>query len=536
MRIATRVRLFAATAMVGVIITGLLGIAELRQLQTALDQVAGAALTEVSAATELQTSFLLLQKTAYQHAVELDVDRMLALQNELQTERAAIDTRLVNLRQHVANGQGRQLDAFEHPYRNWLQIQEQVRRLSEGGDMMKALNLANSQGAPLASQATAVLQQMVAQVRADAQAQRALASRDVQQALWWAGGVATLIFVVLLSMGLWMTRSLVRPLQLLSRNVDRIVTEQDFTVRSGLAGHDEIGQVARELDSLLHGLQSSLNQVAQQAGVMASAVAASSRAAETVKHDALQQQDATVQMTAAMQQLSGNMGELQSETTQSRQIAEQCGQLAMEGENLIQHNGELMQQLSTQVAHTETGLAALLAEVTRISTVGGSIREVAEQTNLLALNAAIEAARAGEQGRGFAVVADEVRKLSERTTLSTTGIGDLVRSVEREAGIISEAIRAAVQQSNDGARQSQEAGKMMANVRHAAELAAKNSNAMASLIEQQVGASAQLAGHVRGVATMAHGIRAQADDSAHAASQLRAIAEQLLVIVRAYRL
>lgn len=536
MLIHSRLRLFASVAMVGLLLISGLALSQLLILKQALDRVAGVAIVQVAATTELQTQFLLLQKTAYQHAVELDVDRMLALEGQLKVLRGALGQQLQLQKKQWANSaELNLLNEFEQRYQAWLGVQGKVRLLSEGGDMMKALNLANTEGAPLAEQATDLLRRLVSRVGEAAKLQQTQAEKTVTQAIVLAGSAALLLLLLLFAMSLWMKRAMVLPLLQLRGNVDWIVNEQDFTVRSRLNNQDEIGEVARAIDQLLEGLQQSLSRISEQAGIMSEAVVASKQNAEILNSNALNQQSATDQMANGMRGLSENMQGLLIETEQSQHISQESGELAAEGQSMIMQTTALMTRLSQQVANTEKRFSSLLAEVNRISAVGTSIRELADQTNLLALNAAIEAARAGEQGRGFAVVADEVRKLAERTTQSTAGISDLVSSIQAEAVAMTREMQLAVEQSSEGATQSQVAGEKITQVRQATEQTLQRIATMTYLIEQQGEASQSVAQQVSGVAGMAMTTRTQAEASAQAAGKLREITLELLNIVRAYR-
>lgn len=536
MLIHSRLRLFASVAIVGLLLISGLALSQLMTLKKALDRVAGVAIVQVAATTELQTRFLLLQKTSYQHAVELDVDRMLALEEQLKAQRDALNKQLQLQKKQWGNSvELSLLNDFEQSYQAWLGVQGKVRLLSEGGDMMKALNLANTEGAPLAEKATESLRHLVTRVGEAAKLQQAQAEMTVKQSILWASCVAAVLLLILFAMSLWMKNAMVIPLLQLRGNVERIVKEQDFTVRSNLNNQDEIGEVARALNRLLEGLQHSLNRISEQAGIMAEAVATSKKNAEIVNANALNQQSATNQMADGMRGLSENMHGLLIETEQSKQISQESGKLATEGQSMIMQTTALMTRLSQQVANTENRFSSLLAEVNRISAVGTSIRELADQTNLLALNAAIEAARAGEQGRGFAVVADEVRKLAERTTQSTVGISDLVRSIQEEAAAMTHEMQLAVEQSSDGATQSQAAGEKITQVRMATEQTLLRIATMTQLIEQQGKASQSVAQQVTGVASMAITTRAQAEATAQAAGLLREITLELLSIVQIYR-
>ena len=145
-----------------------------------------------------------------------------------------------------------------------------------------------------------------------------------------------------------------------------------------------------------------------------------------------QQRDAALATASAMNQLTGNMHEVSQNATATAQIAESANGLSAEGMDIVRDASAEMERIAASVTQSSEVVYALGERSKAISGIVQTIREIADQTNLLALNAAIEAARAGEQGRGFAVVADEVRKLAERTSQATGEIGSMISAIQGE--------------------------------------------------------------------------------------------------------
>ncbi|MEK7738079.1 MAG: methyl-accepting chemotaxis protein [Pseudomonadota bacterium] len=152
--------------------------------------------------------------------------------------------------------------------------------------------------------------------------------------------------------------------------------------------------------------------------------------------------------------------------------------------------------MSASVHESAQVIAALEKDSEKISTIVNVIKDIAGQTNLLALNAAIEAARAGEQGRGFAVVADEVRKLAERTTLSTQEIGEMVLSIQNSTGSAVTSMSAGIETVEEGGRLASDAGSALVQVAEKAGQVASMVTEISSALSEQSSASQQIATHV----------------------------------------
>jgi len=315
--------------------------------------------------------------------------------------------------------------------------------------------------------------------------------------------------------------------RLLAHLEDVAEGEGDLTVRLEVNSHDEMGRVADAFNrfvSKIHKLiGSSIDSTRQLAGStqQLTVVAAESSQAVAQQMSELDQvATAITEMTATVQEVARNAG---SAAAAARDADSQANQ----GKHVVIETIETINELAEAVQHSADVINMLKDESTNIGTVLGVIKSVAEQTNLLALNAAIEAARAGEQGRGFAVVADEVRQLASRSQQSTQEIEKIIQALQGRAKDAVQAMEEGRDRANRSVTQAASAGQALEEITRAVSTISDMNTQIASAAEEQSAVTEDINRNTVSIQTLANKAAEGSSHTAAAADELAALADLL---------
>ncbi len=327
-----------------------------------------------------------------------------------------------------------------------------------------------------------------------------------------------------------------RGLDMAQKTIGRIKDSLDFTLRADVHGKDEISEVLRNFNSLIQHLQGSLKEILERVDQVASTAFKLQDSAGRVSEGSNSQNASTSHMAASVEEMTVSINHVGDQAQMTSQQSNEVGHKAEMGQEVIEKTVNDIHSIAEAVEAAATDIRQLDEKSHEISNVIGIISSVAEQTNLLALNAAIEAARAGEQGRGFAVVADEVRSLAARTASSTKEINEMVSSIQIGSSAAVKRMEDAIERVAQGVQGAGAASETMEEiVRVASEslaLVADISNA----IREQGAATNSIAQQVENVALMVEENSQAARQTSEQADELASISDAMKEVVNTYRL
>ncbi|MFH1494264.1 MAG: methyl-accepting chemotaxis protein [Pseudomonadota bacterium] len=337
------------------------------------------------------------------------------------------------------------------------------------------------------------------------------------------------------ALAFWIIRSITVPLQEVRHAIADVERNSDFTRRADVESEDEVGQMAKSFNQLVASLQNMAREFLDSTAKVAESAVSMSATAQQVSAGSSHQSEAASSMAASVEEMTVSISHVSDSAREALAITQKNGELSSQGEAVIHRAVGEMSNISDTVGQASVTIGDLGQQSEQISAVVQVIKDVADQTNLLALNAAIEAARAGEQGRGFAVVADEVRKLAERTTKATEEITSMIGAIQDSARIAVSTIENAVERVGSGVTLAQDAGRAITDIKSGANQVVQMVNDISAALAEQTQASNDIAAHVEQVAQMSEENSAAAASSAGSAANVGVLANVMQSAVSKFK-
>ena len=536
--IAHRILLMICVSVLSLLLVGIVGLFVAQRGSESIRQISDGAMPRIQTLGEVRQIFMEARVNMYAIFLNTDEMEMDVLEQRLGGHVGEINMKLKNYEKLITTDEDRKLleadIANVNAYMDYFS--NEVMPLLRGKENEKARDLLMSKLAPLGYTALKGL-------NAHMEHNTRLSAESTEQTVAAAAkgrnvsiGAMALGFLAVGALGFFLLTNIRASLRQIQSMVGRIERDLDFTVRVDVKKHDEIGQTTAALNRLLDKLQDNLNAIATGAQSVAAAASQMSSTSAHVATASTQQSEAASDMAATVEQMTVSINHVADRSLEANRISAESGQLASSGEEVIGHTVEDMNDIATTVNGAAQLIHQLEANSAQISSVVAVIRDVADQTNLLALNAAIEAARAGEQGRGFAVVADEVRKLAERTASSTKEISSTIDTMRASAGNAVASMQDVVSRVTAGVDRAQEANASIKQIGEGSRKAVSMVEEITAAIREQGSATNNIATQVERIAQMSEESSAAAGNSAEAAQELDRLATEMQRVVSAYRL
>ena len=341
--------------------------------------------------------------------------------------------------------------------------------------------------------------------------------------------VAVAIVVLMLIVVLWLASVIIRNIKVAVVDVNRTLmalSTRDLTARTRYIGKDEFGEISRNLDNMAHQISEVISEIGSATAQVATAAEQSSAVALQTNQNVAQQRQGTDQVATAISEMSATVKDVARSTTDAAEMSQRVNSSTVQGKTEIDNTIGLIQELSVQAEETSRIIDELKGESNSISSVLDVIRGVADQTNLLALNAAIEAARAGEQGRGFAVVADEVRNLAKKTQDSTVSIQKMIANLQSGSERAAASMQETLGKAQEGASNVVRAGELLEEIAEGIATISDRNIQVASAAEEQSLVAEEIHRNVDDINSLVIQVSAGAEQTAVTSRELARLAEQ----------
>ena len=348
--------------------------------------------------------------------------------------------------------------------------------------------------------------------------------------------VASVICAIILGMIILMAiRKFLAPLKETSTLLEKIA-EGDLTVELAVTSSDEIGMMQQACRHMVTRLNDILRKTADNAAQVASSATQLELMSEQMATGAEEVAAQSVTVATAGEEMAATSGDIAMNCQMAVESSRHANEKAMNGSKVVKSTIEVMGRIAERVKASADTIASLGARSDQIGTIVGTIEDIADQTNLLALNAAIEAARAGEQGRGFAVVADEVRALAERTTKATREIGEMIKVIQNDTKQAVSEMEEGVTEVETGTAEAARSGKALHEILDEIDSVTMQVNQIATAAEEQTATTTEISSNMQQITEVVRGSSHGAQESAAAASQLARLSEELQTLVGQFKL
>lgn len=338
-----------------------------------------------------------------------------------------------------------------------------------------------------------------------------------------------------IALGFFIARIISNPVKNLAAQAETIAGG-DLTVEVVQHSKDEVGQLAASFKEMVENLRQTIGQVGEASSAVASASSEISSSTEEMAAGAQEQTSQASEVASAVEEMTKTIVENSKNAGNTADTAKQAKQAAELGGQVVEATVEGMKRIANVVNKSAETVKALGKSSDQIGEIIGVIDDIADQTNLLALNAAIEAARAGEQGRGFAVVADEVRKLAERTTKATKEIAGMIKAIQADTTGAVTSMNEGTKQVDEGIKLADKAGLSLHEIVEVSQRVTDMVSQIAAASEEQSSASEQISKNVEGISSVTNQTAAGVQQIARAAEDLNRLTENLQQLLGRFKL
>ena len=356
------------------------------------------------------------------------------------------------------------------------------------------------------------------------------------QLTWIIAGIAAILAVLFAVLGASFASLIVRPIRGVASGLEGIAQgEGDLTRSLNIRGSDETAQLANWFNQFLAAIRNLIQSIGQAAQKILATSHSSTQVSSDMAEAAGRQREAVDMVSTAFHEMGATANEVARSCSQAAESADSGQRQAREGQQQIDDAVHSVDRLSQEIEQSAQSMQQLERDSTDIQSILGTIRSIAEQTNLLALNAAIEAARAGEQGRGFAVVADEVRALAKRTADSTAEIDGLLGNLAKRTSAVTQQMHASLEVSQQSVNRIGLARNSFGQIRESVDVIRDMNTQIATAAEEQHQVAEDINRHISQIHGDAQLVAELANSARLDSQSLAGLSNELDALVRRFK-
>lgn len=398
-----------------------------------------------------------------------------------------------------------------------------------------AINFGSSQVAPLYTKPAEIVASLVETNIKDGQELFSTESAHFKQSFIIMSLIIAIALLAAFTIGFFIARSIASPLKTVFETL-QAMAGGNLSVRCSINSHDEMGMLSDELNIMANTIHETISRVARNGLEVASAANQLHSTAEGMATGAEQAAAQTQTIATASEEMSATSSDIANNCHMAASNAARVNEAAATSAKIVGQTITVMGQIALRVRDTASMVETLGARSEEIGEIISTIEDIADQTNLLALNAAIEAARAGEQGRGFAVVADEVRALAVRTTTATKQISDTIKRIQHETRSAVACMEEGVHEVENGTNEAAKSGEALQSILHQIDDLSLQVSQIATAAEEQTATTGEIANNIQQITSAVQLTANGSHESAAAAAQLARLADDLRGLMGRFRI
>jgi methyl-accepting chemotaxis protein len=513
------------------LLQGLFGLKNMSAIHSQAEEMNTNWIPALNAVGELNLAFMRYRVSAVMLAVNTDPaivakaeSNMRARAQEAEAAQAAYEALISEPDERLIITELREVKS------RYRQGTERILMAMKAGNQAEALHIIEQEQNPLADQLTKMLSELGKINR-----NGATASAEESEQIYASSKVLVIVSIVVAlvitaALAILISGSIVTPLQQAVQATETIASG-NLTQKIHFEGTDEPAQVLTALALMQDNLRSAVSQIGSTSVQLASAGEQLSSVTEASSRTLQRQNDEIQQAASAVTEMSAAVDEVARNAVSTAEASNQSSRLAYEGRDKVAHTVSALKSMTDEFTRTSALIGGLAEQSQDIGKVLDVIRAIAEQTNLLALNAAIEAARAGEAGRGFAVVADEVRALAHRTQVSTQEIEQMINKVQGGTQAAVDSMRGSVQHAGQTLSVAEEAGSALEQIYQTAGQISERNLLIASASEEQAAVAREVDRNIINISDLSTQSAAGANQTSAATYELARLATDLNTLV-----